>query len=1009
MPLPLEIPGRPEERVLRQLAEAILFEGLADLEPVWGDTHGRLDWRIGPHRFRATGSLGPFGRPRLDASSVEMAEAAGAWQGAELAALVDALPATPECRARLLAELRQTIELCDWNARTLRLPERRGLAFAPLDAALWEGHPYHPSFKARTGFSLDDHGRYGPEGGAPFRLEWLALRRDAVALSLPDTDVAFWRAELGAEADVLADRLHRAGLSLETHALLPVHPWQLERLRAGPLQPWLAEGRAVPLGTAGARYRASQSLRTLHNLDDPHAASVKLALNLVSTSSLRTLDPRFVLTAPALSGWLAGLVAGDPLLRGRYRIDILREYAAILADRDGPLKGQLAAIWRESPDLSPGEAALPFNALGVREADGTAFVAPWLARYGLADWLDRLIEVAVLPVWHLLVAHGVALEAHGQNMILVHRDGWPERVILRDFHESAEYVPDFVAEPSRVPDFGAIDPAHAGPVDDRFHAMRSPATLAELVTDSLFVFSLCEVTHLLACAHGLDEAAFWPRLGRRLRTHAAEHGLGDRFARLQVDAPLLRVEGLLSRKLGCAEARCSRSVPNALFSLPKPLALPKPLPLPRHRFGAAMIEIDGREITADAMDAAVARIASRARLRPGGGERVAMRLRDTAEGLAFILAARQLGVTLLPIHPSLPDAGARRLAERAGCHRLFLDDLEGEVLQGAAPVVPGEGHLLQMSSGTTGEPKCIARPWRAVEREIESYVAAFPEPNGMTPVLACPTTHSYGLICGLLVGLRRGRAPVVLDTTNPKYLLRRLREIDKPLLYTSPALLHTLARLLPEGERMHAAMTSGTLLPAPWFAAIRSRVVHLFQQYGCSETGCIAVNPDLRQADIIGRPLSHHRVRAGEGAERPDEIVVEGEGGSVRTADLGYLRPDGMLVFVSRMGDTINVSGLNVYPAEVEDVVMAMPGVTDAVAFARPDPFAGERVMLVFSAENTVPPRALQDWCRRWLAGHQVPGAAVQVGAIPRMANGKISRREVAERYRDGLLAEAVA
>lgn len=994
---PLATASRPEERVLRQLTEAILFEGLADLDAVRDDGARRLEWRVGARRFRAAGAVGPFGRPRLDPATVETAEAEEAWRAADLAALVDALPAAPERRERLLAELRQTIELCRWNAENLRPPDRRALPFAALDGAVWEGHPYHPCFKTRTGFTLADHRRYGPECAEPLRLEWLAIRRDAITLSLPGAEADFYRAELGGDWDVLARRLTKAGHSFETHALLPVHPWQMGRLGKGPLRPWLAEGRAVALGVAGARYVASQSLRTLHNFDDPRAASVKLALSVVSTSSLRILDPHFVVTGPVLSAWLAGIVAGDPLLRGRYRMDVLREYAAALADRDGQLKGQLAAIWRESVDLSPGESAVPFNVLATREADGTTFAAPWLARHGLGPWLDRLVEVAVLPVWHLLVAHGVALEAHGQNMILVHRDGWPERVILRDFHESAEYAPDFVSDPAGIPDFGAIDPAHAGPVDDRFHAMRSPAVLAELVTDSLFVFNLCEITHLLAHRHGLDEADFWLRLGIRLKRHAADHGLEDRLARLRVEAPRLRVEALLSRKLGLDETRCSRLVPNAL------------VPHPRDPSGDIMIEIDGRTIGADEMDAAIRRIESQARLRGGGGERVAARFRDTAESLAFILAARRLGVTLLPIHPALPDEGARRLAERAGCHRLFLDKLDGENLDGAAPPVPGEGQLLQMSSGTTGEPKCIARHWSAVEREIESYVATFPEPDGMIPVLACPITHSYGLICGLLVGLRRGRAPVVLDTTNPKYLLRRLREIERPLLYTSPALLHTLSRLLPEGERIHAAMVSGTLLPAPWFAAIRAQVVHLFQQYGCSEAGCIAVNPNLHRADAIGYPLPHHRVRAGVSAEAPAEIVVEGEGGSIRTADLGYLQPDGMLVFVSRKDDTINVSGLNVYPGEVEDVVMAMSGITDAVAFARPDPFAGERVTLLFSAEAPVPPRALQDWCRRWLAGHQVPIEAVQVRAIPRQANGKISRRDLAERYRNGLLAEAVA
>jgi len=166
-----------------------------------------------------------------------------------------------------------------------------------------------------------------------------------------------------------------------------------------------------------------------------------------------------------------------------------------------------------------------------------------------------------------------------------------------------------------------------------------------------------------------------------------------------------------------------------------------------------MIEIDGHMIDAKQMDSAIGRIQARARLSSGNGERVAMRFRDTQTSLAFILAARRLGVTLLPIHPGLPDEGARQLAERAGCQRLFLDDLDGESLQGASLLVPGEGRLLQMSSGTTGEPKCIARPWSAVEREIESYVGAFTEPEDMTPVIACPITHSYGLICGLFVCL----------------------------------------------------------------------------------------------------------------------------------------------------------------------------------------------------------------------------------------------------------------
>lgn len=563
---PLAASEQPQARALRQLVEALLYEGLAQLGPV--SMPHVLEWRLGGRHYRARGTIGPFGRPRVHTASVQVVGEDGSCGPADIASMVDALPADSERRRRLLEELSQTIELCRWNRDNLVLTDRRILSFAALDCALWEGHPYHPCFKSRTGFTLEDHARFGPESASSFRLEWLAIRRNDIAFSLPGTEADFWQGELGTEREILADRLADAGHGFETHALLPVHPWQMRRLSQGVLRPWLADGRAVALGVAGPRYVASQSLRTLHNLDDPKASSVKLALSVVSTSSLRILDPHFVLTGPALSGWLAGIVASDPLLQGRYRIDVLAEHASALVDRHGPLAGQLAALWRESPKLAPGEAAVPFNALMACEADGTAFIAPWLSRYGVRAWLDRLVEVAVMPVWHLLVAQGVALEAHGQNMILVHRDGWPERVILRDFHESAEYAPDFVLEPGAIPDFAAIDPAHGGPVSDRFHAMRSPAVLAELVTDALFVFNLAELSHLLHRLHALDETAFWRRLGRRLRHHAAEHGLEARLALIGVDAPRLKVEALLCRKLGLAEARSSHLAPNALHPFP---------------------------------------------------------------------------------------------------------------------------------------------------------------------------------------------------------------------------------------------------------------------------------------------------------------------------------------------------------------------------------------------------------------------------------------------------------
>lgn len=109
-----------------------------------------------------------------------------------------------------------------------------------------------------------------------------------------------------------------------------------------------------------------------------------------------------------------------------------------------------------------------------------------------------------------------------------------------------------------------------------------------------------------------------------------------------------------------------------------------------------------------------------------------------------------------------------------------------------------------------------------------------------------------------------------------------------------------------------------------------------------------------------------------------------------------------MLVFLSRLDDLVNVSGLNVYPKEVEDVVMTFRGIDDAVVFRKQDAFAGERVALLFSAEQAVDQRQLRQWCGERLATHQMPTEILQVERVPRLANGKISRREVAARYDAG-------
>lgn len=106
--------------------------------------------------------------------------------------------------------------------------------------------------------------------------------------------------------------------------------------------------------------------------------------------------------------------------------------------------GTLGAIWRESVSarLREGEEAWPLNALMLVQKNGEPFIRDVIGRHGIGRWSEALVRTLTLPMIHLLYAHGIALEAHAQNIILVLEDGLPSRIIVKDLHDGVRYVPD---------------------------------------------------------------------------------------------------------------------------------------------------------------------------------------------------------------------------------------------------------------------------------------------------------------------------------------------------------------------------------------------------------------------------------------------------------------------------------------------------------------------------------------------------------------------------------------
>lgn len=561
-------------RVIRQLLEALLFEGVIRYSAVPTQQTGWqwLHFSLGELEARCRGRVRGFGRVSLAVESLGLTRR-GKRVAVDLESLIGHLPAPLERREALLEELEATLQ----HARECRrLPDRRDLDTEALDSALHEGHPYHPCFKTRLGFRGDDPVRFGPESGHSFRLHWLAVPRDRLVARLPEVEWSFWDRELGATtARALRAALHDSGTDTCHHHLMPVHPWQWRQLSEGPLGPALARGEIISLGAFGDVYRSSQSLRSLFNASRPGQACVKLSLGISNTSSRRHLDPHSVPSAPSISRWLNRTVDADPRFAQHYPLRLLDEYAGLLVTghperptEQSALAGELGAIWRRgiATRLVEGERAVPCNALFAVEADGRPFIHPWIERYGVGAWLDALLHTLVLPVWHLLVAHGIAVEAHAQNALLVVRDGWPVALLLRDFHDSVEYVESFLPEAAERPDFDERQALYDAAPADRYYRMGRVEALRELVMDTLFVFHLSELALAMETHYRLHETHFWQRVGGCLETHARHHPeLAPRLARLGHHRPWIATESLLTRKLRGPDApECHHRIPNPL-------------------------------------------------------------------------------------------------------------------------------------------------------------------------------------------------------------------------------------------------------------------------------------------------------------------------------------------------------------------------------------------------------------------------------------------------------------
>ncbi len=569
------------KRVLRQLVESLIYEGI--ITPVRIENEEQILFLIqGLDEDNKSVTYKCYGRERMTFGRIsieslivrvqeEQQEIQSVSQFLEEVFRVVNVEQTK--LDSFIHELEQTI-LKDTIAQYERhnKVEYTQKSYDDFEGHLIDGHPYHPSYKARIGFQYRDNFQYGYEFMRPIKLIWIAAHKKYAAVGY-ENEVIYGdtlKEEIGEQKiEEYMKNIRSLGCNPEQYVFIPVHPWQWENFIIPNYADHIQGKNIIYLGKSADDYCAQQSMRTLRNVTHPKRPYVKLSLNILNTSTLRTLKPYSVVSASAISNWLSDIVSRDSYLTDESRVILLKEFSSVTYDTNKKATyGSLGCIWRESVHLhlDEQEDAVPFNGLYAKEKDGTPVIDTWLNKYGIENWLRLLIQKAIIPVIHLVVEHGLALESHGQNMVLVHKEGLPVRIALKDFHEGLEYYRPFLKEVAKCPDFTKMHKTYANGKMNDFFEMDRIECLQEMVLDALFLFNVGELAFVFADEYDWKEENFWMIVVEAIENHFRKYPhLKERFESIQLYTPTFYAEQLTKRRLYMDVESLVHEVPNPLY------------------------------------------------------------------------------------------------------------------------------------------------------------------------------------------------------------------------------------------------------------------------------------------------------------------------------------------------------------------------------------------------------------------------------------------------------------
>ncbi|BCN41036.1 long-chain-fatty-acid--CoA ligase [Alicycliphilus denitrificans] len=356
-------------------------------------------------------------------------------------------------------------------------------------------------------------------------------------------------------------------------------------------------------------------------------------------------------------------------------------------------------------------------------------------------------------------------------------------------------------------------------------------------------------------------------------------------------------------------------------------------------------------------------------------------------------------------------------------------------------LMPDDIALLQYTGGTTGVSKGAVLLHRNVianvlQSEAWNAPATSKIPAGEQPTAVCalPLYHIFAFTVNMMLSMRTGGKTILIP--NPRDLAAVLKELSGHRFHSFPA-VNTLFNGLAHHPQFNTVDWSHLKVSVGGGMAVQAAVAKLWLEktgcpicegYGLSETSPSAsCNPVTAKefSGSIGVPIpsTYMRILDDDGHDisatgQPGEIAIKGpqvmagywqrpdetakvmaEDGYFKTGDIGTMDERGYFKVVDRKKDMVLVSGFNVYPNEVEDVVALMPGVLECAVVGVPDDRTGEAVKLVIVKKDPALTEAqVREFCKANLTGYKQPKVVEFRTELPKTPVGKILRRELRDK-----------